>query len=208
MVISRTVFDLDSGSLCLDFANTLTYRLSEKPAELINSYLSLVAWGLQAGVLTELQARRLAEKAEHRPTDTFAAFERAVRWREVIYRIFSLLARSESLGEADLAIFNDALKKSMLMAQVTQTEEGFAWDWREDEEALDRILWPVVRSAADLLTSGELDKVKECAAGECDWLFVDVSRNQRRRWCEMKTCGNRAKARQHYQRRKTNAEHQ
>ena len=159
--------------------------------------------GLKAGAVNGLQARRLADTAERRPADAAATLERAITWREAIYRIFSLLARSEAPGDADLTIFNDALKSVMPMAQVTQTEEGFAWNWKDDEEALDRILWPVVRSAADLLTSQELDKVKVCAdSSMCAWLFLDTSRNQSRRWCDMKFCGNRAKARQHYQRRK------
>ncbi len=196
------VFEFPSGRLCLDFANTMIDRRGSQPRELLSGYSDLVSWGLKAGAVTGLQARRLADKAERCPADAAAAFERAITWREPIYRIFSLLARSESPGEADLAIFNDALKRTMPMAQVTQTEEGFAWDWKDDEEALDRILWPVVRSAADLLTSQALDKVRECPGGECAWLFVDTSRNQSRRWCDMKVCGNRAKARQHYQRRK------
>ena len=201
------VFEVPSGRMCLDFANTMIERRTGQPRELLSGYSDLVSWGLEARAVTGLQARRLAEMAERRPADAAAAFEQAITWREAIYRIFSSLARSESPVEADLTVFNDALKGVMPMAQVTQTEEGFAWDWEDDEDALDRILWPVVRSAADLLTSQELAKVKVCPDREmCAWLFVDTSRNQSRRWCDMKSCGNRAKARQHYQQRKTATE--
>ena len=197
------VFEFPSGRLCLDFANTMIERRFSQPRELLSGYSDLVSWGLKAGAVTGLQARRLAERAKRCPADATATFEQAITWREAIYGIFSSRAISESPGEADLAILNDALKKAMPMAQVTQTEEGFSWDWKDDEQALDRILWPVVRSAADLLTSQALDKVKVCPDREmCAWLFIDTSRNQSRRWCNMKTCGNRAKARQHYQRRK------
>jgi predicted RNA-binding Zn ribbon-like protein len=60
------------------------------------------------------------------------------------------------------------------------------------------MLWPVVRDAADLLTSKELNRVGRCADERCGWLFVDTSRNRSRRWCSMESCGNRAKARRHY----------
>lgn len=63
------------------------------------------------------------------------------------------------------------------------------------------MLWPVARSAAELLTSPDAQRVRECALRSCSWLFVDRSRNRRRRWCDMKTCGNRAKARRHYRRK-------
>ena len=83
-------------------------------------------------------------------------------------------------------------------------EEGgacFSWTWDCNEEALDGVLWPVVRSAAELLTSEEAKLVRECASDTCTWLFVDRSRTHRRKWCDMAVCGNRAKARRHYQRR-------
>ena len=65
----------------------------------------------------------------------------------------------------------------------------------------DRILWPVARSAGELLISDKLDRVRQCADDRgCGYLFVDTSRNRSRRWCSMESCGNRAKAHRHYQR--------
>ena len=43
---------------------------------------------------------------------------------------------------------------------------------------------------------------KRCANPACVLLFLDVSRNARRKWCDMSTCGNRAKAATHYERRR------
>jgi len=42
-------------------------------------------------------------------------------------------------------------------------------------------------------------RVRVCQ--NCRWLFLDRSRNGSRRWCDMAVCGNRQKARRHYQRR-------
>jgi predicted RNA-binding Zn ribbon-like protein len=61
-------------------------------------------------------------------------------------------------------------------------------------------LWPIVLAAAELLTSAGRARVRECAAHGCGWLFLDTSRSQRRRWCTMASCGNRAKARRFYER--------
>jgi len=81
-------------------------------------------------------------------------------------------------------------------------EQALGWTWAGPATAWDRVLGPVARSAADLLTSPEVPQLRECASGTCSWLFVDRSRTHRRRWCDMKVCGNRAKARRHYQRQK------
>ena len=58
------------------------------------------------------------------------------------------------------------------------------------------------RSAAELLTSPDLPLVRECAGYDCGWLFMDTTKNRSRRWCDMATCGNRAKGRRHYERRR------
>jgi len=68
---------------------------------------------------------------------------------------------------------------------------------------LERINWLIVRSAADLLTSDKLHDVRACSAEDCRWLFLDISKNHSRRWCDMETCGNQAKARRHYRRKKS-----
>ena len=72
-----------------------------------------------------------------------------------------------------------------------------------DEISLDKMIWAVARSAADLLTSADLKRVGVCAGEGCGWLFFDTSKNNSRRWCAMEDCGNRAKARRHYQRSQT-----
>ena len=65
----------------------------------------------------------------------------------------------------------------------------------DDATAFDGIIWPIVQSAVDLLTSDAVGRLKRC--GECDWLFVDDSKNQSRTWCK-KECGDRVRARRHY----------
>ena len=87
-------------------------------------------------------------------------------------------------------------------ARGNQAEPGkrrFEWTWpggRLDD--LDRVMWPAVWSAADVLTGEDVDRVRQCAGAGCAWLFIDRSRNHTRRWCDMSVCGNRAKARRHY----------
>jgi len=63
-------------------------------------------------------------------------------------------------------------------------------------------LTPILWSAADLLVSRRLERVRQCANSQCLWLFLDDSKSGNRRWCSMSACGNRAKAHRHYLRHK------
>ncbi len=89
-------------------------------------------------------------------------------------------------------------------AQVRPDTTGptFAWGWPSGANDLGGMLWPVVWSAGQLLTSPDVARVKTCANDRCGWLFLDASRKHNRKWCEMGVCGNRAKARRFYRRRK------
>lgn len=190
------------GRLGLDFANTADWHASDHPVESLTSYSDLVAWSQQVGILTDHQAQRLLKEAARRSGDAAAVLERAIALREAIYRIFSAISHGRPPQAADLAIFNAELSESLAHSRIVSTAEGFAWDWARAEDALDRMLWPVVHDAAALLTSEELDRVGQCADDRCGWLFFDTSRNRSRRWCSMEDCGNRAKARRHYQRKR------
>ncbi len=80
---------------------------------------------------------------------------------------------------------------------------GFAWEWDAGGDVLARPLWALARSAADLLTSPRLSRVRECPGEDgCGWLFLDTSKNGSRRWCSMQGCGSRAKARRYAGRRR------
>lgn len=196
------ILKLLGGRLSLGFANTVDWRASDHPVESLTSYSDLVAWSQRVGILTDRQAQDLLKEAARRPGDTTAVLERAIALREAIYRIFSVISHGRPPPAADLATFNAELSRALAQSRIVSTMEGFAWDWTGAEEALDQMLWPVVHDAAGLLTSEELDRVGQCADDRCGWLFFDTSRNRSRRWCSMEDCGNRAKARRHYKRKR------
>ena len=195
--------EMVGGRLCLDFANTVhCYRAVEIRDE-IKSYADLVSWSRQAGVITEREARRLLRRAAEHPVKAKAALERGRALRKAIFNLFAGIAKERAPDRDDLKILNTALAEAMVRARVVATAEGFAWGWAEDDEdALEQMLWPIARSAADLLTSDELTRTRECGGDVCTWLFMDTSKNRSRRWCDMKGCGNRAKSGRHYERKR------
>jgi predicted RNA-binding Zn ribbon-like protein len=187
---------LPPDSLCLDFANTVSWRTSEKPEEKVGSYTSLVDWSRKAGIVSAREARAMLKAGE--PSKN--VLHRAILVRESIYRILAAQAAGRRAQPSDLAILNETVGEALGHLQLVAEANGFAWRWPADSEAASRILWAVARSAAELLTSAHLSAVRVCAGAGCGWLFLDLSRNRTRRWCAMSDCGNREKARRHYQR--------
>ena len=187
--------------LCIDFVNTLGWRGREVPAEGLINYSDLITWSRQVGIITPQDANKLLKKADRHPADGKKVLFGAVDLRETIYRIFAAIIAGQKPAKENLAAFNNYLSKTMVLSQIINTKNGFSWDSRGDKSKMDWVLNPVIRSAADLLVSDELKKLKSCSDPMCRWLFLDISRNQSRRWCDMKDCGNRAKAKRFYQKK-------
>ena len=195
---------LESGWLCLEFANTAEWHASEHPIEHLTSYADLVAWTRKIGLLPDQTAQQLLRAAGQHPAEAAKILQRAVALREAIYHIFSEVAHGHRPPTDDLATLNEELSRSLAKSQLVWKETTFAWGWRGDEADLDQMLWWIVRSAAELLTGEQLQRVGECADDRgCGWLFYDTSRNRTRQWCSMRGCGNRAKAKRHYERVKS-----
>lgn len=195
--------DLLGGRPCLDFVNTLDWRGTAHPVEFLHTYQDLVAWSLHAGTIAEQDARRLSQKAKIDASRADAIVKSALELREIIYRIFASLAEGLPVAEQDMALFNRYFGTAMQSSQIVQQKEDFVWNTNGNPQKLDWILNPLVRSAADLLVSDERKRVKKCGDPACGWLFLDVSRNLSRRWCDMRDCGNRAKAGRFYKKKKT-----
>ncbi len=196
-------FALISGNLCLDFANTVGGIRGGIVHERLNHFTDLVLWSQQAGILTENETRDLLDEAESSPVEAAATFERAFILREAIYQVFSAIVHEQSISNNLLAPLNTEFVQAMTHVRIIDGEHGFELGWSRHTKALDQMLWPIIRSAVDLLTSPDLKKVKECASESCGWLFVDTTKNSSRHWCETQGCGNKARVRKHRQRRRS-----
>ena len=189
------------GRPCLDFVNTLDWRGADHPEEFLHTYQDLVAWSRHAGTISTKEARIIMQQSKKRPSKQTKVLGKAIKLRETIYRIFASLAEGRPATAKDLSAFNKFLARTMQNSQIVRTKDGYNWDSKGEMAKLDWILNPLIRSAADLLVSDELKRVKKCGDPVCGWLFLDTSRNKSRRWCNMSSCGNRAKASRFYKKR-------
>ncbi len=190
----RQVFEVTGGNLALDLANTKERRPTARSEEHLHEFDDLVSWGEQAGAIVAKEGGGLRALAAGRPQAARAALARAIDLREVLFELFSTVAGHRPLPEPALARLNAALPAALARLRLAVGDGGAAWTWAPAVH-LERVLWPTLRAAAALLTSPDRERVRECAARDCAWLFLDRSRNGSRRWCDMAVCGNREKAR-------------
>jgi predicted RNA-binding Zn ribbon-like protein len=196
------VFERTGGALCLDFVNTLDNRPTDDPQELLGTYADLIGWSRQAGIIDEDEAETLVTRAEREPAAAEEILVRARTLREALFAIFSSAVEGSAPPPEALAILNAEIPPALSRQAITRTNDRYQLEGTERQGSLDVMLFSIVRSAVDLLSSQELSRVRTCAAENCAWLFIDRSRNRSRQWCDMSVCGNRAKARRHYRRSK------
>lgn len=184
------------GRLCLDFVNTVGGRDAAGGAirDKLGSYRHLLAWSVRAA-MDRRSAAALDRLAACEAAQAAHVLGRAIRLREALYSIFKCLLDARRPPPADADTLRHELSIARAHQRLEERRAGFVWTLSADPGALDRPLWPVALSAADLLTSGDLSRLRQCAGQDCGWLFLDTSRNRRRQWCDMQDCGNRAKVR-------------
>lgn len=186
-------FDLCGDHLALDFVNTLTDR-GRAPVDRLDSYDALLAFARQTGIVARSRAAELRARAQQSAPAAADVRDLAVALREALYGIFSAVARGRAPALQDRGLLNRGMHRLCL-------DEDLSLTWRAAPDALDDFLGAVVLAAVELAASpNERKRVRICEAPDCEWLFYDTSRNRSRRWCDMRQCGNRMKARRHYAR--------
>jgi len=201
---------LIGGRHCLDFVNTIGGRKQTETKgadscvireEKLNDYVDLLAWGLRVGLLSESEANAFLREAHRHPAESQAVWKRAIALREAIFRISRAVLKGKLPEQADLGVLNHEVQIAHSRMILAAEKRGFAWEWNRTKPLLDQILWPIADSAAEMLTTGDLTRLRQCSGEDCGWLFDDTTRNRSRQWCDMKDCGNIAKVRRFRSRR-------
>jgi predicted RNA-binding Zn ribbon-like protein len=193
-------FEWIAGATCLDFTNTVTWRMDGLCNERLATFDDLVVWSVAAELLTREEARTLRVRARSHPRAAAAALREAHAMRLRLQQMFTHVAMHCSLPEREIAQFNRALARTSASAHLAPLGRGFRWRFARNAGDLGQLVRPVIIDAGHLLASDDVALVQTCANDNCGWLFVNRSRNGLRRWCDMRTCGNKAKARRYYHR--------
>src|SRR4051794_22412582 len=168
-----SIFEYVGGRPALDFTNTLGGS-REAPREKFVSYEELLRWARGSGLVDEEQERRLRAASAKTPAVAAEVLERAIQLREALFTLFAGRTRSERVSSEALTRVNRELAHALSHQRLRERNGQLLLEW-EGALALDAMLWPVVRDAAELLSSDKLHRVKICEAsheGRCDWLFL------------------------------------
>ncbi len=195
--------ELDGGILCLDFANTVSDRDDVPVTDYIKNFGDLLYWATEkVDIISEKECKVIEKKATAEPAMALHFYKEAIELRELVHRIFLQVAKKEHITAAYLREFNEAMKKYLLHLHLAQKGSSFeeVWDWEPGN--FYQITAPIIKTAHELLLSDKLARVKECCSEHCGWLFLDTSKNGKRRWCSMDSCGSNDKAIKYYYRKK------
>lgn len=180
--------------------NTLDDR-HINPKELLETYVDLARFGEDAGLLEASQVDRLYERSYAEPERAKQALLWGRELREAIHDVFWAIMNKRPAPPAALARLNADVQTAAGHMRLVPVKGGFEWSFGDLGE-FDSVLWPIARSAGDLLASDQLPFVRACFSKTCEWFFLDTSKNHHRRWCDMTRCGNRAKVQRFYARQK------
>ncbi len=177
-----------AGHLALDFCNTAGEHLAERPDELLLDWESFLRWATQVGLVGSESYFKLLRRPE--PLDEI------LRLREAIYRVGLAVAGARSLSKHDV---NLVRQRANAPRPEIDFQEAMV-RWRPAPSRTSEQLCGVLGTEAlSLFCSPKATRIGICGGGDCGWLFLDDSRGKRRRWCDMKDCGSRAKARRYYE---------
>jgi predicted RNA-binding Zn ribbon-like protein len=193
------IWKFKGGRICLDFINTVGGRVQKSEKNLfdfqileerLNNFENLLDWANARGIITNVEFNKLS-KIEN----SSDIFMRAINLRESLFQIFISIINEKSPKPEDIIVLN----KETLIARENQelffSSDKFEWRFLKDKIKADYIIWKIAKSAEEVLSSENLNRVKLCIGEDCGWLFLDSSKNRSRQWCDMKDCGNVAKVR-------------
>jgi len=187
-----------AGDSVLDFLNTVDFRGRTRNQSRLTGYSSVLTWGLAAGIIDEAEFREISSIAMNAPFDAERALADLLHWREATYRAFAAISQKEEPSLEDWSTIEVSIQTAISSASLCRIEVGRArWRGFSGRLELKTIGQRLALRMNEFLNDDLVAKIKQCEG--CTWLFVDTSKNNKRRWCSMATCGNRAKAQRHYQ---------
>lgn len=191
------------GKKCLDFINTLDWRGKDRPVEYLNSFEDFIRWAAYVKIINPKEEKYFSKQAVMNIKKAEEALKITIELRELLHKMFLYIQHENRIQKQNLSRLNGFLQKAYISTVIKPSLSGFELEAGADKTTLTGLLNPIVWDAVNLLTSEDRLRVKSCADTTCGWMFFDISKNKSRQWCDMKSCGNRAKARKFYQQKKS-----
>jgi predicted RNA-binding Zn ribbon-like protein len=186
---------LIADDLALDLANTESGRGFPSHQNHFREATNVVEWLRHSKALPVEEADWLRKRVAERADLAADLLAQAVVLRDAIHDIGLALGHRAKPPEPALASLSALHSRCVAKAELAPGALSCRWTWSVRASPVEAALGPIALAAVRLFTEGDFDRIRECGGHACGWLFYDRSKNNRRRWCEMEVCGNRAKQR-------------
>jgi predicted RNA-binding Zn ribbon-like protein len=196
---------LDGGATVLDFINSGYDREQEVITERLNSYDDLLILSERLHLFEPGELQQLKAMAKEKVQEAQDALLRVLQTRELLYRLFYSLPRDQQTDEELLTKINGLFAEAVPYRQINIRDNCSQFIFQWQAAGLLAPLWKLVLTAYDFLLTADLKSVRQCQG--CAWLFYDRTKNQRKKWCSMESCGNSHKTKRYYAHRKKITDH-
>lgn len=178
-----------------DFLNTLDTD-DGFVVEKLRTLDDALDWFVERGVIHREGADRARAKVATQPAAAAKDLDRVRTVRNALREVATAIADHRAPRATALSTVNRALHARQVI-ELVPAPDGCSVDHRHVGDPVDDALARLAEPLVSELTSGHPERIRVCASDTCEWIFYDASRTARRRWCDMATCGNRAKAARH-----------
>jgi predicted RNA-binding Zn ribbon-like protein len=205
-MVSAWKFHLGAGSLCLDFANTVSWRRSNAPIERLDTVADLASWSRQVGLITRSREQAIIGAAARHARQSSALLRDARRLREAIFEVLGSVSEGGPAPGEAFEQLQDWIHEAIGRSRLHRVDDRYRWKQDQHIDLRD-VLHSVALSCEALLRSDDVARIGRCSGRDCRWLWIDRTKNRSRRWCDMAVCGNRTKVHRYHQRQVQRATH-
>ncbi len=192
--------DLVGGLPCLDFANTAGGHTKLREVERIPTYRDVINWASYAEILSPVEARGLIAALKANPKEAARRVRELLEFREALHRLVGAMANGHESEPNDFARVRTAMTKAVSVAQLSRRPSAFAWTADSEALGLGTVLTRIALSAHDMFARENPAQLRQCEI--CTWLFIDRTKNQKRRFCRQDACGNKSRAARFYRKKR------
>ncbi|UZR98600.1 CGNR zinc finger domain-containing protein [Chondrinema litorale] len=198
------ILSISGGHLSFDFINTVSSRQeNSENYDYFQTYHDFLLWCQRLEILTEESTDNLSTFSKRHPKITDQTLSKIVAVREDLYILFFHIVKTGIAGipEKVLQKFNYYVSEALSQIKLDLKDDKFVSSFSDLKNPLEEPLCIILKTTADLLMAGDYQRIKQC--GNCDWLFLDTTKNNKKRWCSASTCGSVEKSKRYYQKRKS-----
>jgi predicted RNA-binding Zn ribbon-like protein len=185
-----------SDELFVTFANTLEYTRGI-PSDHVAEPAALLGWLKENGLLSERGRAMEAQRLRRDPAEAQRRLDRFRHLRSLVHAIAERVNDDHPPTRDQIRDLNHILRHGLHYHQLVSEADGARYSVTQVGDYLDQARATIASSLANFLAQDDPHRLRTCANDGCREVFIDRSPTGRRRWCDMRVCGNRAKVARH-----------